>query len=121
MQYQVTSDNIQLSESMKVLVREKFERVKSRLKNFPDDSKSVRVVLNSAKDGKFEVRANVKASKFDYYSDELEYSLEGAIIKTVEELLRMMERDKEKWERWERDIRDAKRFEEEQAEIVEKL
>jgi ribosomal subunit interface protein len=121
MQYQISSDNIQISESMKTLTMDKFARIEARLKDFPEDTLSVRVVLNTAPNDQFEVRAAVRVAKFDYHTDDLDYSLETAIIDVVDELLRMMEKDKEKWERWEEDIRDTKRFEEEEAEILEEL
>jgi ribosome-associated translation inhibitor RaiA len=97
---------------MKVLTKEKFERIESRLKNFPEDTKSARVVLNTAPDDKFEAKVLITAGKFEYFSDEIDYSLESAIIKTVDELLRMMERDKERWEAWEREIRETKMYKE---------
>lgn len=106
---------------MKALALEKFERIETRLKIFPEDTKSARIVLNTAPNGRYEAKANVSASGFDYHSEEIDFSLDSALIRTVEGLLRMMEKDKEKWERWERDVRDAKRFDEEEAEVVENL
>lgn len=93
MKYQITSDNISLSPSMEVLAKSKFERIEKRTKSYPEDNNFSRIVLNSAPDGKFTVRANVKLDDKEYFSDETEFSLEGALIKTVEELLQMMEKD----------------------------
>jgi len=93
MKYQITSDNIDLSPSMEVLAKEKFLRIEKRSKDYPEDNNFSRIVLNSAPNGKFIVRANVKLDNKEYFSDETEFSLEGALIKTVEELLQMMEKD----------------------------
>ena len=93
MKYQITSDNIDLSPSMEVLTKKKFSRIGKRSKDYPEDNNFSRIVLNSAPNGKFIVRANVKLDNKEYFSDETEFSLERALIKTVEELLQMMEKD----------------------------
>lgn len=91
--YQITSDNIELSPSMETLTKSKFERIESRVKHFPEDAVFARIVLNSAPEEQFTVKAELEINGKKYFSDETEYSLEGAIIKTVEELLQMMEKD----------------------------
>jgi ribosomal subunit interface protein len=113
MKYQITSDNIQISPSMETLTKEKFARIENRLKDIPEGSKSIRVVLNGKKDDKFTVKVVADMNGKEYFSDETDFSLESAIIKTVEELLRMMEEDKSKNHRikekaWE-EIRESKR------------
>lgn len=111
MQYQLSSDNLELSKSMTVLAKKKFSRIEARLKKIPEHEKSVRIVMNKASgvEEKFEVKAEVKFLKNEYFSDESDYSLESALIGVVNEITRMMERDKEKWETWEKDIREIKR------------
>lgn len=94
MKYQITSDNIDLSPSMKALTEEKFARIENRVKNFPDDTKYARIVLNSAPEQMFTVKAKVSVSGHDYFSDETDYTLESALIRTVDELVKMMEKDK---------------------------
>jgi ribosome-associated translation inhibitor RaiA len=94
MKYQITSDNMSLTPSMDVLTREKFGRIENRLKDFEEDSKHTRVVLNTAPDGMFLVKAMVTVNGKEYFSDETDYTLEGALIKTVEELFNMLDREK---------------------------
>lgn len=93
MKYQITSDNINLSPSMVTLTKDKFERVEGRVKHLPQDGCFARIVLNSAPGDKFTVKADLDINGKKYFSDETEFTLEAAIIKTVEELLQMMEKD----------------------------
>jgi ribosome-associated translation inhibitor RaiA len=96
MQYQITSDNIDLSPSMTALAKEKFERVERRVVGYvPEDARFARIVLNSAPNEMFTVKANVNFGGKEYFSDETDYSLESAMVKTVEELIQMMEKEKE--------------------------
>jgi ribosomal subunit interface protein len=96
MNYQITSDNIDMSPSMENLVREKFGRLESHIRKPDLEVSSVRVVLNKASgvDKDFTVKAVVKLPKKEYFSDETSYSLEHAVVKTVEELDRMMRKGK---------------------------
>jgi ribosomal subunit interface protein len=110
MQYQISSDNIQMSESMIALTKEKFSKIESRLKHIPAEEQFARVVINSAPENTFEVKANVTFRKKEYFSDESDFTLETALIKVVNELTRMMEKDKEKWEQWEQKNREIKRY-----------
>ena len=98
MKYQITSDNIKLSPSMEKLTKEKFKRVEKRLKDVYEGSKRIRVVLNksSDEDERFEVKVVVNVKGKEYYAEESDYKLETAIIKTVEELLRNMKKERGK-------------------------
>jgi ribosome-associated translation inhibitor RaiA len=91
--YQITSDNIDLSESMETLTKDKFERIEARVKHFPEDACFARVVLNSAPEEQFTVKVELEINGKKYFSDETDFSLESALVKTVEELLSMMEKD----------------------------
>jgi len=93
MQYQITSDNIELSPSMEDLTKEKFERIENRVKHLPEDSCFARVVLNSVPEEQFEVKVNLDLSGKEYFSDETAYTLENALVEVVEELLQMIEKD----------------------------
>lgn len=93
MQYQITSDNIDLSPSMDALTKEKFERIESRIKHLPEGSCFARVVLNTVPDDQFEVKVNLDLSGKEYFSDETAFSLENALVVVVEELLEMIEKD----------------------------
>ncbi len=113
MTYQITSDNIQVSESMEFLVKEKFSKIESRFEYLPEDAKHIRVVINAMPDDRFVLKVNVHVLDKDYFSDEEDYSVEGAILKVVEELLRIIEKDHAKRgsldeKKW-KEARDAKR------------
>lgn len=96
MQYQITSDNISLSPSMESLAKDKFKKVESRMKLADNDVASARIVLNKAQgiEDKFVVKAVVSFAGKEYFSDETSYTLENALVETVNELVRMMEKDK---------------------------
>ncbi len=94
MKYQITSDNIELSPSMEALAKEKFERLEKRTREEPEETKHVRMVLNSAPENMFTVKVKFHVGDREYFSDETDYSLEGALIKTVEEVWQMIEKDK---------------------------
>jgi ribosome-associated translation inhibitor RaiA len=107
MKYQITSDNIELTPSMEALTKEKFERLENKTRDFPDESKHVRVVLDTAPEGRFMVKAQFKVGGREYFSDETDYSIEGALIKTVEEIFQMMEKEKTQTERKKKDKIEA--------------
>jgi ribosomal subunit interface protein len=102
MQYQITSDNMQVTPSMETLTKQKFVRLEHRFKNIPEGSKSMRVVLNTAPTDMFIVKVEILVNGKKYFSDETDYTLEGALIKTVEELVRMTEKEKDKFDRQKR-------------------
>lgn len=84
---------MELTPSMETLTKEKFERIETRSKGVPEDCCFARIVLNSAPNDKFYVKVNLDLSGKEYFSDEEDFTLEGALIKVVEELLEMMEKD----------------------------
>ena len=108
-----------MSESMESLTKSKFAKIERRLKNIPEDAKFIRVVLNKAvgTEDKFSVKSEVNIPNKKYFSDETDYKLETALIKVVNEITRMMDKEKEKWVQKDTDlkVRDAKRFEDELA------
>ncbi len=103
-----------MSDSMIVLTKEKFSKIEARLKHIPDEEKHFRVVINTAPEDRFEVKAYVTFHKKEYFSNETDFTLETALIGVVNELTRMMEKDKEKWEQYEQKNREAKRYGEEE-------
>jgi len=114
MNYQIKSDNIELSASMEALAKKKVERLEHRLRDFPDDAKSVRVVLNSAPGGQFCIKIIVVAGGKEYFTDETGFTLEHALVGAVEELDRMLEKNKigsrsAKAKEWE-ESREEKRY-----------
>lgn len=96
MNYQITSDNISISPSMKSLAKDKLDKIDRILSDVNEDSKSVRVVMNKAsdKDDTFEVKILLNADGKEYFSNHIDYTLESAVVNTVEELARMLRKDK---------------------------
>lgn len=109
MNYQITSDNMQVSESMKELAQEKISKIEPRFEKISDDSKSVRVVMNTAPVEQFQVKTELDIDGTLFFADEINYSLESALIASVEELERQIEKSKFGTKDWE-DQREAKRF-----------
>ena len=107
MKYQITSDNIELTPSMETLTKQKFERLENKMKDFAEDTKHARVVINTAPEGMFLVKAQVKVGNKEYFSDETSFSVEAALIKMVEELFQMMEKEKAHTERKKKDKIEA--------------
>ena len=80
---------------MEALTKEKFAKVDVRLAHVPDDGKLARIVLNTAPENQFTVKATVEvAGGKEYFSGDTSFSLENALINTVDEVLRMIEKDK---------------------------
>jgi ribosome-associated translation inhibitor RaiA len=99
MNYQITSDNTKISPSMEALARDKFLRIENKIKDYDDATKSARIVLNTAPDGMFLVKAELVVNGKNYFSNETDFSLEGALIKTVEEVFQMLEKEKTRKEK----------------------
>ncbi len=125
MKYQITSDNISLSPSMENLAKEKFAKIEKHLKDSLKEISIIRIVLNKSQDvaEKFVVKADFTVGGHKYFSDETDFSLDGAIIKVVDELMRMLQKEKDKEdsareEGW-KEIRSIKRGEEKIEEIAE--
>ena len=95
MNYQITSDNIEISVSMEELAKQKFARIEHRLRDIAEGSKHVRIVMNTAPENMFQVKVKLNADGHEYFSDETDFSLEGALIKTVEELKNMLDKKKD--------------------------
>ena len=94
MQYQITSDNIEISESMKALAIEKFEKVATRLTNKEKEEALVRIVMNkSGAEDSFEVRVELTYGGSKYFGTDTNYTLETAIIEAISEVERMRRKD----------------------------
>ncbi|KKS17345.1 MAG: hypothetical protein UU77_C0001G0005 [candidate division WWE3 bacterium GW2011_GWC1_41_7] len=110
MDYQITSDNITVSDSMKELAQSKFSKLDGRLKEIPDGSKSIRIVMNSAPDETFEIKAEAIINGKQYFAHETDFSMESAMVLVVEELHKQLEKAEKMYEqKWEEN-REAKRF-----------
>jgi len=94
MQYQITSDNIEVSDSMKVLAEEKFSKIEERLNEKERAEALARVVLNKASaDDEFRAKIELSYGGKKYFASERDYLLESAIIKAVNEVERMRKKD----------------------------
>ncbi len=94
MKYQITSDNIDLSNSMKVLATEKFEKIEHRLTAKEKETALARIVLNkSGAEGEFEVKGELSYNGKTYFATETNLHLETALIGVVNELERMRRKD----------------------------
>ncbi len=96
MQYQITSDNITISESMKTLTVEKLAKLERRWVDIPDENKSMRVVLNSGPDETFVVRLEANLNGEKLYTEEKGFALETALVEAVDELDRIYAKSKDK-------------------------
>ena len=95
MNYQITSDNMEVTPSMEILTKDKFVRIEHRLRDIADDTKYARIVLNTAPEESFMVKAHVVANGKEYFSQSTDYSLEGALIKVCEELVVELDKSKQ--------------------------
>lgn len=94
MKYQITSDNIEISESMKALAIDKFSKIEKRLTEKEKEEALARIVLNkSGADDEFRVKIDLSYGGKKYFASEKDYSLESAIIKSVTEVERMRKKD----------------------------
>ena len=94
MQYQITSDNIEISESMKVLAEEKFSKVVGRLTPKERDEALARIVLNkSGAEDEFRVKIELSFGGKKYFASERDFLLESALIKAISEVERMRRKD----------------------------
>lgn len=96
MKYQITSDNMSVTDSMKFLVQAKLEKLERRWEDIPDDSKFGRIVLNKGPNETFEVKIEISLDGETFFSSESGYELETALIDTVDELDRIYRKKKEK-------------------------
>jgi ribosome-associated translation inhibitor RaiA len=111
MNYQITSDNIQVSPSMQTLAMQKMKKLEDKLTSFPDDLKSARIVMNTVKDGQFEAKLHLVLKGKEYFAQEVGYTLENALVAVVDIVERDLHIDKiitieEDW----KEAREAKRF-----------
>lgn len=94
MQYQITSDNIEVSDSMQQLAKDKFNKIESRLTEKEKEEAMVRIVMNkSGADDEFRVKIELSYGGKKYFASERDYQLESALIRGVTELERMRRKD----------------------------
>ena len=109
MNIQVTSDNIDVSPSMIELAKLKLSRIDDRFPDVPEDAKEARVVMNVLPDENFEVKMELIIDGKKYFSQHIDFSMETAVIETVEEIARQMEKEKSIIEKEWEEKREIKR------------
>ncbi len=97
MSLQVTSDNLEITPSMRALAEQKVSKLINKIKDVPDDLLNVRVVLNKGGAQKtFETKIEVTFEGGKIVGKDFEYSLESSIIKAVDDALRQYKKEKDK-------------------------
>ena len=87
MNYQITSDNIDLTSSMIALAQEKFSKVEHRFSQNELENTLVRIVLNTAPVEEFVVKIELNANGKQYFTERTGFSLENALIEAVKEIV----------------------------------
>ena len=104
MPLQVTSDNIEVTPSMKVLAESKVSKLLNKLKDTPDDLVDVRVVLNKGDgEGTFDAKVELSVNGKMIVGFDTDFTLESSLIKAVNDALRQykkikLKRIEEEWE-----------------------
>lgn len=97
MPLQVTSDNLEITPSMRALAEQKASRILNKLSEIPEDLVDLRVVMNKgSSEGTFETKVALKISGKTLVSEKTEFNLESSIIDAVEDTLRQYEKEKSK-------------------------
>lgn len=111
MTYQITSENIEVSQSMIELSKNKLAKIEGWTRDLSDDAKVFRVIINSAPLDMFIVKIDATINGKAYISEASSVNLEHALILATEELEKQYQRRKEKQDDkdWELN-RDLKRF-----------
>jgi ribosomal subunit interface protein len=113
MSIQITSDNIELTDSMVSLAKSKIARFRHHIKDVPEDLRNIRVVMDSGPNKTFSAKIEMKVEGTTFVADETEFSLETALIRAVEEVDRQYRKSKSKTESGEwKEKREMKRFSE---------
>ncbi len=118
MQYQITSDNMDITESMKELVYKKAQKLERHWSDANGDNILVRIVLNSAPEETFLVKIDANVDGERFYTEEPGYALETALVEAIEEMVRKYGKSTEKREEKEWEARrEGKALTEEDLEI----
>lgn len=119
----VSSDNIELSESMKALANQKLEKFIGHVKEALHDNSTIRVVLNTGPEDTFVTKIEVelvgmgKSENERFFTEGAGFEFETSIVNAVDEIDRQYLKFKEKNEEigW-KEKRDAKFMSEEDLE-----
>lgn len=102
--YQITSDNLELSESMKELAETKISKLEKFFPNTDDDLVTARIVMNkSAEEDAFKAKLELEVAGKLYFGEERDYSLESALVEAIGEVERQIEKSRSENEKeWEK-------------------
>ncbi len=118
--YQISSTNIEISDSMQELAKQKFGKIEHYFDHIPEDLRKVRIVMNkgSAVDT-FEVVIDLDLGTQQFYGKAVNYALETAILDAVDDVKEQYLKDKAKNDskEWE-EAREAKRFDPVEADLA---
>lgn len=112
MKIQVTSDNMELNDTMYALTSSKLEKIEKYFDAHHAEHVSLRVVLNkSGADAMFVVKIDMDVGKTDIFGSSEDFSLESALIGAVDDVLRQYKKftEKRNTKDW-KDGREVKRF-----------
>ena len=98
MSIQITSDNLEVSASMKALAEQKLSRLQKQIsKETPEDLVDVRVVLNKADaEGQFEAKVEFVLGGMKFFGRAEEFSMESAIVEALNDTIRQFRKEREK-------------------------
>lgn len=100
MNIQISSDNITVTESMKVLVENKVKKLERIWSEMDQETIHLRVVLNSAPEDQFLVKLDLNLDGETFYTEEPGFELETALIDAIQELIRQYDKKKDKNADW---------------------
>lgn len=106
---QVTSDNVEVSESMKELAESKLLKLEPFFQGLAEDSVSFRVVLNPVPVGEFETKIDADINGKKYFGHNKGFTLEHAMVGAVEDILEQLKKAQDQSQDWENQ-RELKRF-----------
>lgn len=97
MPLQVTSDNMEVTPSMKVLAEDKISKILNKLSDTPEDLIGVRVVLNKGDgEGTFDTKVELAIGGKMIVGEDTDFTLETSIIRAVDDTLRQYKKMKTK-------------------------
>lgn len=98
MNIQITSDNLEVTPSMKVLAEQKLSRLQKQIsKETPQDLVDVRMVLNKADaEGQFEAKVEFVLGGMKFFGRAEEFSMESAVVEALNDTIRQFRKGREK-------------------------
>lgn len=100
MNLQITSDDIEMSPSMKTLAENKINKILGKIsKNTPEDLIDIRIVLNKGDvEDTFDAKVVFQLGGMKIVGVDNNYTLESALVEAINDALRQFEKKKSKGE-----------------------